>query len=381
MSGILCGIDRSDLWLPLLKHKHVCVLTHAPAVDRNYTRSADVLARSLHVTALCGPEHGLDGLSGAGEGVVSSRDPETGLPVYSLYRDGEGGSSLSDALDQADAAVCDFSDIGSRFYTYIWSMYDAMKLCAERGVPFFVLDRPDPIGGVRCEGPLLDPRFASFVGRAPIPVRHGLTLGEAALLFNRQMSPACPLTVIPVSGWDRAQEFEETGRVWIDPSPSMTGPDCARIYTGTCFLEGTNVSEGRGTMHPFEIVGAPFLDPSALSRAMNSYRIPGIRTVPCRFRPSFGKYAGEVCGGVRFLLTDRKRAGCFEAGIRLLDFLRSEVREFEYGERANHFDHLMGTDLFRLGRESADEFLARGREESFEFRNSVRDILLYEEKR
>lgn len=380
MSAIRCGIDRADKWLPLLKHKRVCVLTHAPAVDRTCARSADVLARSLHVTALCGPEHGLDGLSEAGKGVDSSRDPETGLPVYSLYRDGEGGSSLSDALDQADAAVCDFCDIGSRFYTYIWSLYDAMQLCAARGVPFFVLDRPNPIGGVRCEGALLDPKFASFVGRTAIPVRHGLTLGEAALFFNRQMSPACPLTVIPVSGWDRTQEFEETARHWIDPSPSMTGPDCARIYTGTCFLEGTNISEGRGTMHPFEIVGAPFLKASAVSRALDSCRIPGLQTMPCRFRPAFGKFAGEVCNGVRFLLADRKTAGCYEAGIRLLDILRNEVSEFEYGDRASHFDRLMGTDRFRLGRETADEFLARGREESFEFRKSVRDILLYEEK-
>ena len=380
MSGILCGIDRTDLWLPLLKGKRVCVLTHAPAVDRTYTRSADVLARNLHVTALCGPEHGLDGLSGAGEGVGASRDPGTGLPVYSLYRDGEGGSSLSDALDQADAAVCDFYDIGSRFYTYIWSMHDAMQLCAERGIPFYVLDRPNPIGGVRCEGSLLDPRFASFVGRRPIPVRHGLTAGEAAQLFNRQMTPSCSLTVIPVSGWARGQEFEETGRAWINPSPAMTGPDCARIYTGTCFLEGTDISEGRGTTRPFEIVGAPFLDPAAVSRALNSYRIPGIQAMPCRFRPAFGKYAGEVCGGIQFLLTERKGAGCFEAGIRLLDILRNEVRGFEYGDRAAHFDRLMGTDSFRLGRETADEFLARGREESFEFRKSVSDILLYAEK-
>ena len=379
MSEILCGIDRPDQWLPLLRGKRVCVLTHAPAVDRSYTRSADVLARSLHVTALCGPEHGLDGLSEAGVGVGASRDAETGLPVYSLYRDGEGGSSLSEALDMADAAVCDFCDIGSRFYTYIWSMHDAMMLCAERDIPFFVLDRPDPIGGIRCEGALLEPGFASFVGREAIPVRHGLTLGEAALLFNRQISPSCRLTVIPASGWDRGQEFEETGRRWINPSPSMTGPDCARMYTGTCFLEGTNISEGRGTTRPFEIIGAPFLNPTAISRAMDSFRIPGVRTLPCRFRPAFGKYAGQVCGGVQFLLTDRKRASCFEAGVRLLEILRNDVRDFEFGDRASHFDRLMGTDRFRLGKETPEEFLERSREESRDFRESVRGLLLYGE--
>ena len=381
MNGILCGIDRADLWLPLLRGKRICVLTHAPATDGNYVRSADVLTRSLHVTVLCGPEHGLDGLAGPGERVDGvSRDSSTGLPVYSLYCDGEGGSSLSDALKLADAAVCDFSDIGSRFYTYIWSMYDAMQLCAERGIPFYVLDRPNPIGGVRCEGPLLDPRFASFVGRYPIPVRHGLTLGEAALFFNEHITPSCELTVIPVSGWSRTQEFEETGRAWINPSPGMPGPDCARIYTGTCFLEGTNISEGRGTTRPFEMIGAPFLDSEAVARALNSYRIAGIQARPCRFRPAFGKYEGEVCSGIQILLTDRREAGCFEAGIRLLDILRNEVREFEYGDRASHFDHLMGTDRFRLGQETADEFLVRGREESFEFRKSVEDILLYKEE-
>ena len=380
MSGILCGIDRADLWLPLLRGKRICVLTHAPATDRNYVRSADVLARSLKVTALCGPEHGLDGLAGPGESVDGvSRDSATGLPVYSLYG-GVNGSSLSEALADADAAVCDFSDIGSRFYTYIWSMHDAMQLCAERGIPFYVLDRPNPIGGIRCEGALLDPRFASFVGREPIPVRHGLTLGEAALFFRERMIPSCRLTVIPVSGWNRAQEFEETGRGWINPSPGMPGPDCARIYTGTCFLEGTNISEGRGTTRPFETVGAPFLDSEAAARALNACRIPGIRARSCRFRPAFGKYEGEVCSGIQILLTDRREAGCFEAGIRLLDILRNEVREFEYGDRAGHFDRLMGTDRFRLGQETADEFLARSREESFEFRKSVRDILLYREE-
>lgn len=379
MGEILCGIDRPDLWLPLLKQKRVCVLTHAPAVDRTYTRSADVLAGNLHVTALCGPEHGLDGLAGPGESVDGvSHDPSTGLPVYSLYGGG-GGSSLAEALLDAEAAVCDFCDIGFRFYTYIWSMYDAMKLCAERGVPFYVLDRPNPVGGVRCEGPLLDPRFASFVGRYPIPVRHGLTLGEAALFFNEHITPSCRLTVIPVSGWDRAMEFEETGRTWINPSPGMPGPDCARVFGGTCFLEGTNISEGRGTTRPFEIVGAPFLDSEAVARGLNSYKIPGIHARPCRFRPVFGKYAGEVCGGVQILLTDRKGANCLEAGIRLLDILRNEVREFDYGGRTEHFDHLMGTDRFRLGQETADEFLVRGREESLEFRKSVGGLLLYGE--
>ena len=375
---ILCGIDRPELWLPLLKGKRICVLTHAPAVDRNYVRSADVLCRSLNVAALCGPEHGLDGLAQAGVGVGFSRDAETGLPVYSLFQGGrDGGPSLADALSDADAAVCDFCDIGARFYTYIWSMSDAMKICAEKGVPFYVLDRPNPVGGVRCEGTLLEPGFSSFVGRFPIPVRHGLTLGEAAKLFNERYSIGCDLTVIPVSGWTRSCEFEETGRVWINPSPNMTGPDCARIFCGTCFLEGTNVSEGRGTTRPYEMIGAPFVDPAALARKLNAFRIPGVVARACRFKPTADKYAGEVCGGVQFLLTDRKRADCFAAGVRLLDILRNDCPDFEYGDRAGHFDRLMGSDRFRTGGISADELIERGREESLEFLRSVRAYMLY----
>ena len=380
MNDMLCGIDRREIWLPLLKGKRICVLTHAPAVDANYVRSADVLAQALNVTALCGPEHGLDGLAQAGVGVGFARDTGTGLPVYSLFPGKEGGPSLADALAEADAAVCDFCDIGVRFYTYIWSMTDAMKICAEKGVPFYVLDRPNPVGGVRCEGTLLEPAFASFVGRFPIPVRHALTLGEAARLCNERFAIGCKLAVIPVKNWVRSCEFEDTGRVWVNPSPNMPNPDCARIFCGTCFLEGTNVSEGRGTTRPYELVGAPFVDAEALARRLNSYRIPGVLARACRFKPTADKHAGEVCGGVQFLLTDRKNAECFAAGVRLVDILRNDCSEFEYGDRAKHFDQLLGSDRFRKGKITADELIEQGREESREFLRSAREFMLYPDR-
>lgn len=377
MSKVLYGIDRRELWLPLLKDKRICVLTHAPAVDMEYRRSADVLCEYLNVTALCGPEHGLDGLAGAGESVDSSIDPETGVPVYSLYS--SSGSSLADALKNADAAVCDFCDIGCRFFTYIWSMYDAMKVCSEKGTPVYVLDRPNPIGGTRCEGTVLEERFSSFVGRVPVPARHGLTLGEAAVMFKERFFPKCDLTVIPVSNWNRAMEFEDTGRIWVNPSPNMPGPDCARIFAGTCFMEGTNISEGRGTTRPFEMIGAPFIDPVKLAGWMNGYRIPGIRARACRFMPLSGKYTNEVCSGIQIIVEDRKTASCFEAGIRLLEVLQKETDGFAFKENGAFFDNLMGTDRFRLGTVTADEFLEQAREESFEFRRSVRSFLLYKD--
>ena len=379
MSDVLYGIDRQDIWLPLLKGKRLCVLTHSPAVDREYVRTADVLCRSLNVTALCSPEHGLDGLAGPGDEVGNSVDPETGLPVYSLFQRHADALSLPDALENADAAVCDFCDIGSRFYTYISSMFDAMRICTEKGIPFYVLDRPDPVGGIRCDGTLPDERFLSFVGRFTMPARHGLTLGEAALLFKERIFTGCDLTVIPVSGWCRRMEFEDTGRVWINPSPNMPGPDCARVFCGTCFIEGTNISEGRGTTRPYEQIGSPFIKSAELARIMNSFKIPGIKMRPCRFMPLSGKkYAGEVCEGVQVILTDRRNADCFAAGIRLLDVLRSEVKGFEFSDPVL-FDHLLGTDRFRLGMISADELIGQAGEESREFQRSVRNLLIYKD--
>ncbi len=377
MNRVLNGIDRIDIWKKLLSGKRVGVMTHAPAVDLNYSRSADILFQHADVRMFWGPEHGLDGVAQAGDAVDTATDSRTGLPVYSLFR--SSGKTFAETVGGVDVVVCDFCDIGSRFYTYISSMSDAMIECAKQHVPFIVLDRPNPIGGIRCDGPLLKEGFSSFVGRFPIPVRHGMTLGEAARFFNERFDIHCELTVVPVSGWKRGMEFEELGRTWLNPSPNMPSADCARIYTGTCLIEGTNLSEGRGTTRPYEIIGAPFLDPFKLSNAFNAFRVPGVCTCPIRFRPTFNKYKDEACGGVQFILTDRKNAACFEAGIRFLDILRNEFTGFEFRENGVVFDQLIGSDLYRTGKITADELLEQSREECFEFQKGIREFLLYAE--
>jgi len=373
--AVLYGIDRIDVWKPMLVGKRIGVMTHAPAVALDYTRSVDVLCRHLNVVKLWGPEHGLDGVAQAGDDVDSSRDEQTGLQVHSLF--GATGASFAETVKDVDAVVCDFCDIGCRFYTYISTMAEAMQVCAKANIPFYVLDRPNPINGVRAEGAVLEDAQKSFVGKFPIPARHGLTIGEAAQVFNTVFGINCNLTVISVGGWKREMEFEELERAWLNPSPNMPSADCARVYCGICYLEGTNVSEGRGTTRPYEMLGAPFIDGVKLAAAMNSYHIPGIAVRPCRFQPTFSKHAGIPCGGIQVIVTDRAHAHCFEAGIRMLDILRNDCPEFEYLGDGVTFDHLMGTDRFRLGKVSADEFIRQAEDESRAFQARVKDCLLY----
>lgn len=368
------GIDRDDIWLPLLNGKRVGVLTHGAACSLDFRRSLDVLSEKLHVVQVWGPEHGLDGVQQAGENVDSSVDRATGLPVTSLM--GERTAPSEAELENVDVVVCDFCDIGSRGYTYLYTMSDTMQRCAAMQKPFVVLDRGNPLGGVRCEGTVLEKEFSSFVGRFPIPVRHGLTIGEAAILFNERFNIHSPLTVVPLLGWERSMEFECWNRPWINPSPNIPSADTARIFPGCCYLEGTNLSEGRGTTRPFELIGAPFIDPIKLEHWFNLNNIPGIQARGCYFEPSFSKFAGERCGGIQLLVTDRTNAQAFAGGVTLLNILRENYPEFKISNPA-HFNALMGSRRFFDGRETVAELIQRGRDESSTFQTSVQDFLLY----
>jgi uncharacterized protein YbbC (DUF1343 family) len=285
----------------------VGVVAHPASVDTDLRHAVDRLLGSpdLRVVRLFGPEHGVRGEAQDMEPVKGSIDPETGLPVSSLY--GNDPQSLRperDEISALDAVIYDLQDVGSRYYTFVYSLSYVMEVARDADRPVVVLDRPNPIGGVAVEGPVLDPALASFVGRYPIPVRHGMTTGELARLFNGHFGIGCDLRVVPMLGWDRTMQFEDTALPWVAPSPNMPTVATTRVYPGGCLIEGTNLSEGRGTTQPFELVGAPWLPGRELAGALRAAGIPGAAFRAMSFRPMFQKHSGSTCLGVQVHVTD-----------------------------------------------------------------------------
>lgn len=330
--------------LDLLRGRRVGLVTNPTGVDRTLRSSVDLLARhpEVELVALFGPEHGVRGDAQAGDRVGASVDRATGLPVHSLY--GEHREPTAEMLRGIDLLVFDVQDVGARYYTYPYTLANVLRAARRAGIPVVVADRPNPIGGTRVEGPVLDPAQASFVGQFPIPVRHGMTIGELARLFNEAFGIGAKLDVVPMRGWRRDQA--EPGRTlpWILPSPNMPTPDTALVYPGTALLEGTNLSEGRGTTRPFEIVGAPFVDADALAARMNALGLPGVRFRPVWFTPSFSKHAGLLCGGVQLHVTDAQAFRPVRTGIALLAVAHALYpRQFAFLEgEPPFFDQLSG---------------------------------------
>lgn len=309
-------------------------------------------AAGVPLAALFSPEHGLRGSVQAGRSEPDTVDAASGLPLYDTYR--REGAELDELVagSTVDALAFDLADIGTRFYTYVWTMYDLIASCRRLGLPFVVLDRPNPIGGAVAEGPPLDPAFASFVGRAPIPVRHGLTAGE----LGRWFDPA--VRVVTVEGWRRDEWFDGTGQPWVLPSVNMPTPDSALVYPGTGLFEGTNLSEGRGTTRPFEIVGAPYVD-GRWAGELNGLGLPGVRFRDLWFSPTFHKHAGEPLRGVQVHVTDREAFRPVLTAVTMLHALRTLYPE-DFGWRAPaggryHLDLLWGSDTLRRRLDAADD--------------------------
>jgi len=310
--------------------------------------------RGLKLRALFGPEHGIWGNAQDLVEIEDVRDPVTGLRVHSLY--GKTRVPSREMLEPIDALVYDLQDVGSRYYTFIYTMLHAMEACATHGKTMVVLDRPNPLGGAAVEGNLLEPQYRSFVGLHPLPPRHGMTAGELALLFAEECGLKLDLRVIRMRGWRREMSFEDTGLPWVLPSPNMPTVDTAYVYPGGCLIEGTNLSEGRGTTRPFELVGAPWIDPWKLAAAMDKEKLPGVRFRPTFFTPTFQKHAGRLCGGLQIHVTDRVTWQPYLTYLllihqaRLLDPTRFAWRdppyEYEYVKRP--IDILCGTDRIRL---------------------------------
>ncbi|MDI7247251.1 MAG: DUF1343 domain-containing protein [Bacillota bacterium] len=348
---VMCDADAARV----LTGKRLGLITNPTGVTRSLEATLDVLHRDgrFQLVAAFGPEHGLRGEVQDAIGIGDFRDESTGLPVYSLY--GASRQPTAEMLAGIDALVFDIQDVGSRFYTYISTMLLSMRACASHGREFIVLDRPNPISGSLVEGNILDERFTSFVGACPIPARHGLTVGELAIWANEKLGIGCKLTVCEMRGWTRSMWADETGLPWVMPSPNLPSLETATVYPGTCFVEGTNVSEGRGTTRPFELVGAPWVDGQALARRLNALGLSGCRFRPVFFVPSFSKYAGEVCAGVQVHVLDRAAFEPVRIGVYILAAIRGLWPDrFQWvgtPEQSSvgrlHIDLLAGTDELR----------------------------------
>lgn len=321
-TGVLPGLDILQRGgFHQLAGRRVGLITNHTGVNREGISAIRLLHETPNVSLLVvfSPEHGLEGKLDVSR-IADSEDPATRLKVYSLY--GKTRRPTPEMLEGLDALVFDIQDIGARFYTYVSTMGSAMEEAARHDLEFFVLDRPNPIGGLAVEGPLLDEGKESFVGYHRLPIRHGMTVGELARMFVRERNLDLKLTVVPVENWSRSQLYDATGLTWINPSPNMRSLTEALLYPGIGLLETTNLSVGRGTATPFELFGAPWLDGGQLADALNRAETPGVRFEPIEFTPDSSKFQGETCRGVRILLTDRANLQPVRVGLEVAVQLR-----------------------------------------------------------
>ncbi|MEU1303229.1 exo-beta-N-acetylmuramidase NamZ family protein [Streptomyces shenzhenensis] len=304
----------------LLGGRRVGIVTNPTGITRDARHIVDVMHADPRVslTAVFGPEHGFRGTAQAGGSEGRHDDPATGLPVYDTYL--KSGRPLADVFTASgvDTVVFDIQDVGARFYTYIWTLYDCMEAAALAGKRFVVLDRPNPVTGRSAQGPVLHREFATFVGRQPIAQAHGMTVAELARLFNAEfLSTPVPLETVLMTGWQRSDFYDATGLPWVPPSPNMPTPDTALVYSGTCLFEGTNLSEGRGTTRPFELLGADGID-GRWAAAAGELGLPGVRFREAYFAPAFSKFQGTTVGGVQIHVHDRAAYDPVRTGIALL---------------------------------------------------------------
>ncbi|MFD0716910.1 exo-beta-N-acetylmuramidase NamZ domain-containing protein [Paenibacillus sp. GCM10027626] len=375
------GIDNIGRWAHLLQGKRIGLITSPTGLAADFRTTIDILHERFGLAALFSPEHGVRGDQAAGALVDTYTDPLTGVPVYSLYRR-DSKRLTAEMLDAVDLIVYDIQDVGARYYTFIYTMLYALEDCAKAGKPFVVLDRINPLDGVRVEGNVLKAGFESFVGNYPLAVRYGLTAGEVAVMANEECGWKADLHVVRCEGWSRSMTFADTGRAWIPPSMGIPRFHTALLYPGTCLFEGTNLSEGRGTTAPFEIVGAPFVDGERLAAEMNGKRLPGVHFRSVYFKPTFSKHEGELCGGVYAHVLDERTLRPVELGVELLFAARKLFPEFAFlppvRENGRPFiDLLCGERAFRGEQVDVPALLARFEAESAAFAERKRAFHLY----
>ncbi len=354
-TGLEILLSHSDQYLT---NKRFGLLANQTSITRDLVPSTRVLKKLPvgELVKLFAPEHGFYGVAQDMEQVANETDPATDLPIHSLYGEDEGSLTPDATLfDGLDAVVYDIQDVGSRYYTFVYTLANCMQTAGNAGVEMIVLDRPNPINGIQLEGNIVQDGFFSFVGQYPLITRHGMTAGELAVMFRDHFKIDCELTIVKMEGWQREMWFDDTGLPWMLPSPNMPTLHTAIVYPGMCLFEGTLLSEGRGTTKPFEQIGAPRIDGYALAEALNTVNLPGIRFQPCKFKPKFQKHGGEICDGVFLHVTDRNQFKPWLTGLVMIetmarlfpDEFKWRTERYEYVTDRPAIDLLYGNSDFR----------------------------------
>lgn len=388
--SVKLGLEKIlDEEIDLLKERRVGLICNQASVNHQFEHAADLFFahKDINLTTLFGPQHGIRG--DVQDNMVETShtiDKKTGLPVFSLYS--ETREPTDEMLENLDVLVFDLQDVGCRVYTFIYTMAFAMKACAKNNKKFIVLDRPNPINGNGIEGNLLEIGHESFVGLFPIPMRHGLTSGELAKLFNTEFSINCDLEVVSMNGWERNLFYDETDCPWVMPSPNMPTVDTAVVFPGTVMFEGTKVSEGRGTTRPFEIIGAPYIDSDEFAMKLGELNLPGVIFRATGFLPTFQKHKDEPCSGVFIHVSDRDKFEPVLTGIALTKILFEMYREefewkdtpYEYEYDRNPFDVIHGSTKIREmieAEKSLEEIKQFWQNDVKQFQDSRKKYLLY----
>jgi len=391
-SAVLTGADRliEEGWYEMtgLEPAPIGVVTNHTGRLQDGTHLVDALMEAgLPLAAIFSPEHGFEGSAPEGARIYSAGESYHGIPIHSLY--GVSTRPGDEMLEGVSILLFDIQDVGARFYTYTSTMARTMEAAASRGLPYVVVDRPNPIGGVLVEGPLLEPELSSFVGLYPVPIRHGFTVGEyASYMVGEGFIPGgadLDLRVVEMKGWRRTMLYEESGVPWVAPSPNMVTPSTAVVYPGTCLIEGTNISEGRGTERPFELIGAPWADGARLSAYLDDLNLPGVRFYPTTFTPGRPgtsvevKWDGQPCDGIRLEITDMHAFRAVVTGVAVVSAFRHLYPD-EFAWRGAHFDRLAGVRWLREGIEAGLDPLeleGRWREATDQWRNRASSYWLY----
>ena len=371
--------------LALVESRSIGLITNQTGIDSQFQSNLALFAENpkFELAALFSPEHGISGSAQAAIHLPSVIDKERQILIYSLY--GETQQPTQEMLDGIDALVYDIQDVGSRFYTYISTLLRSMRAAAANRVEFIVLDRPNPIRGDRVEGNLLQPAFQSFVGEAVIPIRHGMTVGELAQFCHAELGYASSqLDIVPMCGWKRGMWYDQTDLPWVPPSPNMPTVETATLYPGTCLIEGTNLSEGRGTTKPFEWIGAPWVDSESWADTLNNLNLTGAHFRPIHFTPTFSKYMHRECHGIQVHITDPDQFKPVEVALHLIVTIQRDYpSQFEFlkNKRRYFFDLLAGTDELRsrlMQREAPTEIIQSWEAEVTQFTERCRPYLLYD---
>jgi uncharacterized protein YbbC (DUF1343 family) len=378
---VILGVERIKEFKTIFEGKRVGLITNPTGIDGHFNSTIDIFSSMGNLKTLFAPEHGIRGDFQAGEKFSSYIDKETGVIVYSLYT--ESRRPTKEMLEDIDILVFDIQDIGARFYTYIYTMAYCMKSAKEFNKDFIVLDRPNSVNGEKVEGNILELEFKSFIGYYPIVQRHGLTIGELANLFNHEYNIGCNLTIIPMLNWQRWMDYEDTGLPWVFPSQNIPTNHSAYAFLATCIFEGTNISEGRGTTKPFEMIGAPFIDADHLAKSLNSLNLEGVFFRPVYFTPIASKYEKVLCAGVELHITNRKTYEAVKTGWNMLYTIRNLYKDsfsvnapYVVG-RPHMLDYNVGNDFMRKNTYNIAQLENILKEDTEKFMSLRTNYLLY----